>query len=346
MRRFSHLLVFLAAVLLLSQCARPQTEPGFPHALHLKKIACGGPGQPACVVCLTCHNGLREATERKSVPVSTCVVAGCHSPKTFTPGADIADDISTAAREINFTHNQHLARPGVNNQCVSCHAGATNPDKDRYPPMSTCLTCHQANFDRAKCDLCHNPTDLSKLLPLSFMRHDETWIRHHGAAASASEPICRQCHTEQSCKNCHDTSQSLSIETRRPQDFASHFVHPADFVTRHAIEARSQASTCVRCHAPSTCDSCHVRRGVSPSGFGAGNPHPVGWVGGNTSSPNFHGRAARRELVSCAGCHDQGPATNCIYCHKVGGPGGNPHPRTWMTGRDRSGEMCRYCHGS
>ncbi len=333
----------LAAALLVG-CYNSR-ETGFPHAFHLKKVACGGPGLPACVVCFTCHNGLREANERKDVPKSTCVAAGCHEKRNFVVGADIANDISTASRAIRFAHNSHLKRRGLNNQCVGCHAGAVNQNKDRYPPMSTCLRCHQDAFDKANCALCHEPQDLSKLLPQTFMRHDEAWLRRHGVAASARERTCRQCHTEQSCKDCHDVTQTMGVEIRRPEAIDSHFVHPADFVTRHAIEARSQSTACARCHAPATCDSCHVQRGVSPNGYGAANPHPPAWVGSNTSSPDFHGRAARRELLSCAGCHDQGPATNCIFCHKVGGSGGNPHPRGWVTGRNRNGEMCRYCHG-
>jgi hypothetical protein len=187
---------------------------------------------------------------------------------------------------------------------------------------------------------------LKRLLPKTFMRHDESWLRHHGGSASASEPICRQCHSEQSCKDCHDNSQIWGIESRHPESIATHFVHPADYLTRHPIEVRAQPATCVRCHSPSTCDSCHVKSGVSPNGVGAANPHPSGWMGANTNSPDFHGRAARRELFSCAACHDQGPSTNCVFCHKVGGPGGNPHPRGFMSGRNRSAEMCRYCHGS
>jgi len=320
-------------------------EVGFPHAFHLKKVACGGPGLPECVVCFTCHNGLREAPERKQVLKTTCVAAGCHEKRSFKPGADIADDVSTAARAIRFTHNEHLKRKGMNSQCVGCHAGAISPNRPRYPSMGSCLKCHQAAFDDAKCAYCHEPHDLVGLLPRTFMRHDEAWVRRHGVEASSSPTICRQCHSEQSCKDCHDVTQSLGVEVRRPDALDSHFVHSGDFVTRHSIEARSESATCARCHAPATCDACHVRRGVSPNGFGAANPHPLDWVGPNPASPNFHGRAARRDLFSCASCHDQGQATNCIFCHKVGGPGGNPHPRGFTSARDRAGTMCRYCHG-
>ena len=34
-------------------------------------------------------------------------------------------------------------------------------------------------------------------------------------------------------------------------------------MTRHALEASAAPTRCATCHAPETCDSCHVERGVS-----------------------------------------------------------------------------------
>jgi hypothetical protein len=62
------------------------------------------------------------------------------------------------------------------------------------------------------------------------------------------------------------------------------------------------------------------------------------------SGEERHGRAARRDILTCAACHDQGPASNCIHCHAVGGPGGNPHPDGWSSGRDVQDGMCAFCH--
>jgi hypothetical protein len=87
-----------------------------------------------------------------------------------------------------------------------------------------------------------------------------------------------------------------------------------------------------------------VARGVSANRVGARNPHPPGWVGSNPNARSFHGREARRDILLCASCHDQGPATNCIRCHKVGGFGGNPHPGGWRSTQSESSTMCRYCH--
>jgi hypothetical protein len=115
-------------------------------------------------------------------------------------------------------------------------------------------------------------------------------------------------------------------------------------LVRHSLEARSTPAKCLRCHTSSSCDNCHIERGVSAGHPNALNRHPMGWVGHDTFSSNFHGRAARRDPLSCMACHDHGPATNCIECHRVGGPGGNPHPKGWHSSRSAHDAMCRYCH--
>jgi hypothetical protein len=76
------------------------------------------------------------------------------------------------------------------------------------------------------------------------------------------------------------------------------------------------------------------------------SPHPPGFS--FPGSPDFHGPAARRDIASCASCHDQGAASNCVSCHRVGGIGGNPHPASWLARHDAreiaGNGMCLACH--
>jgi hypothetical protein len=134
------------------------------------------------------------------------------------------------------------------------------------------------------------------------------------------------------------------IEQRRPDSIERQFKHVGDFLVRHGIESRSRPGTCLRCHTSQSCDGCHIERGVSAARAGASNPHPLGWVGRDRGASTFHGTAARRDPIACMACHDHGPATNCIECHRVGGGGGNPHPRGWHSQRSPDAPMCRYCH--
>ena len=188
-------------------------------------------------------------------------------------------------------------------------------------------------------------TQLSQLLPRTFLRHGQGWQQTHGVQARQQSQVCQQCHTQQQCDDCHDVSQDMTLAERKPDEVFRNLVHRGDWITQHPIEARSQPAKCMRCHTVNTCDSCHVRRGVSGNGVRGANPHPAGWVGSNPGQKSQHGQQARRDILTCAACHDQGPATNCIRCHRVGGFGGNPHPRGWQSARSDNAEMCKYCHG-
>ncbi len=354
MSRPSPLLAFAPIVVailvgLLSAC-HETAVPRFGHRRHLASQPCGGPGGHACLTCATCHGGIRES-EAKAMPTGA-VCAPCHAERepgmatgaSAQSGASGASVLSGGAeRAIRFSHRAHLPMDRVRGQCISCHVGVVeHAGAPGYPPMAKCLSCHSPDFDEGRCTLCHQAHALRKLVPTSFMRHDPSWIRRHGLPAAQSRPVCMQCHTQAQCADCHDTGQTLAVETRRPDNLTTPFVHRANFLTRHAIEARSQPTSCLRCHTTGSCDACHVERGISALRAGAASPHPKGWIG--PGSADTHGRAARRDILSCAGCHDLGPATNCIRCHRVGAGGGNPHPGGWQSSRSPSASMCRYCH--
>jgi hypothetical protein len=119
-------------------------------------------------------------------------------------------------------------------------------------------------------------------------------------------------------------------------------VHAGDFRARHAAEARLEQDACMRCHGPSLCDGCHDEMGVG-GGVGADSPHPPGWL--DPFSSQGHARAARREILTCAGCHDSDAEQTCVPCHRVGSVAGNPHPPGFGLDLDplRHG-ICRVCH--
>ena len=344
-------LVLLAPVLAFVVACGESIPPRFPHEVHLTQIACGGEGQPDCLSCSVCHKIPTQDQGTPSFPkveiCARCHKAGDDDLEALTPATDSQTQL---ARTIDFDHARHLAKPEIKGQCVPCHAGAVKTAKDaaRFPPMSKCFQCHEHSqqWDRGQCTPCHQRADLQGLMPQTFLRHDGAFQKKHGLMFRQQQKICQSCHSQAQCDDCHDVSQALGIERRRPEAIERTFVHRGDFVTRHPIEARSQPAKCVRCHTPRDCEGCHLERGVSGTGRSGLNPHPPGWVGSNTDALTFHGRAARRDIVTCAACHDQGPATNCIRCHTVGAYGGNPHPNGWKSSRGESSSMCRYCHGS
>lgn len=341
--------VLLALALLISACARGLLTR-FPHRQHLAELECGGPGQQACLSCASCHQGDEvKKDEWKQPQVTSCT--SCHKDSNEVYANSIRPAVATMplGKAIQFKHDPHLKLPSVKGQCVNCHAGAVGVagGDPLFPPMSTCLSCHEhrKQFDEGVCTNCHKEADLKTLVPSSFLRHDAAWTKRHGQEARANPVACETCHSQTTCDSCHDATRPSSPAQRNPEAIDRELVHRFDWVTRHAFEADSQPGSCVTCHANTECDACHVARGVSPSRAGAEGIHPAQWASGLGLARNGHGLAARRNIASCAACHDQGAASNCVRCHKVGGTGGTPHPAGWRSTAPLSNAECSACHG-
>jgi len=339
------LILAMSVAVCIAACRETAAPPRFPHAVHLVGLECGKPGQRACLSCSTCHSPSQRERVHKLPDERLC--ARCHRDDAHELRRVLAIVPDRPYGNIRFDHDQHLRMKGVEGQCVGCHAGVVRPNQPNIPPMSQCFSCHEheAEWNRGECTPCHSSQDLRRTMPQTFLRHDSTFMRRHGQLASLDQQLCGACHSEAQCNDCHDITQDLTFERRRPERVSRTFVHSGDFLTRHALEATSQPARCARCHTPDSCESCHLARGVSGARVNGRNPHPPGWVGSTLGAPSLHGPAARRDIYACASCHEQGPLTNCIRCHKVGGFGGNPHPRGWRSARGAGEQMCRYCHG-
>jgi hypothetical protein len=338
--------LFFAA--LFAACQKQAAPPPrFPHKTHLAGIECGSPGQPECLSCASCH-ALSATDEAHRMPEQS-LCDSCHNDAAHREKVLVSGPPPPKYGEIHIDHDKHLAMPEIHGQCVPCHAGVVRKGLSEIPPMSQCFGCHehQEQWDSGECTPCHEEQDLARTMPVTFLRHDASFMRLHGGIVAQRQQavLCQSCHTQAQCQTCHDLTQKMTIEKRRPEKIETQQVHRGDFMVRHSIEARSEPAKCASCHATQTCDACHAARGVSANIDNPRNPHPPEWVGTDTQSSNFHGAAARRDILSCAGCHEAGPATNCIRCHKVGAYGGNPHPRGWKSSRGQDSEMCRYCHG-
>ncbi|MEW6431996.1 MAG: cytochrome c3 family protein [Myxococcota bacterium] len=321
----------------------------FPHELHLAEIECGKPGAPDCLSCNSCHAGTPD--QATWVKPTQAVCAKCHEESQAKYAIATRPDAAArpAAYDIRFGHDKHLKMPEIKGQCVKCHAGAVQAagGKPLFPPMNTCRSCHrhEEQFAANDCAPCHKPNHLRGLKPLSFLSHDANWLRRHGTLARDELAMCTTCHAQAQCDSCHDATQTLRAEVRNPDAIHRQYVHRFDFLSRHAIEAQSEPAQCVTCHQKQDCDACHMERGVSGGLLEGRNPHPPNWSGNSGAATNLHGPAARRDTASCAACHEQGAASNCVRCHKVGGFGGNPHPPGWRSSLGMDSTSCAVCHG-
>lgn len=214
-------------------------------------------------------------------------------------------------------------------------------DAARTDP-ATCSNCHT----RTSCTECHvearpDAAEIIASLPAPVPGgapgvdltsagetvHPPDFGSRHGIFAASGALQCTECHSEQSCSDCHEGTDSREF-------------HPANFLERHALEVFAGGADCQSCHSTEAfCRDCHVETGLASEGrlnvaFHSAQPL---WI-------LAHGQAARVGMESCASCHRQ---TDCLACHSSSlGRGINPHGPGFdaeaMSARNRV--TCGWCH--
>jgi hypothetical protein len=306
----------------------------------------------AGISCLSCHDGITRAEDTGPLHLpesATCT--GCHTrPHTTQACASCHGDGHTreesrlAREHLTFAHARHV--PKLGGQCVPCHAAAGKIDQRALrPPMAQCFGCHthKDQWSTRDCDSCHAnlPAELGR--PASHVVHEGDFVREHGVRAAAGKDLCATCHGEGFCASCHGVTTAVlpwRLAFDRPSLTG---LHRAGFKARHADESRANPGLCTTCHdSERFCQDCHTRSGrVAGTGF-TRSPHPEGWV---RARGGEHGRAARLDPGGCASCHGGAGEALCVGCHRVGGPGGNPHGRGFSSALDKGrDEPCRLCH--
>ena len=313
----------------------------FPHSTHVD----------AEVDCKLCHpmdkatkleTGLRHV-KIPATPSKQAACKDCHD-------TDVEFPAPKRERPFRFTfsHADHL--PRVNGDCKRCHP--TPPESGdaaaKAPPMSACTGCHthQQDYLTAQCTPCH--LDLKGFKPETAFKHEGDWLRSHGGLARPSAETCTACHDQTYCAECHSPQTAAGRPSMIfPERVDRAFIHRGDYVSRHMVDATANPASCQRCHGTPFCASCHELRGVRDlagiGSMGESSPHRhPDWASG-IGSVNFHGRAAQRNILACAGCHDNGADAICATCHRTV----NPHPAGFISkhrGDDRSKQPCSICH--
>jgi hypothetical protein len=310
----------------------------FSHTLHADEG----------VECESCHEGVEAATDTATAhrpKEEACLECHDRDDNCDMCHSDSANAGKRPARlsDLGFSHAAHIERVG-DDGCAKCHATA---DWDEVPvplpDMDSCLGCHNHNQDyaQAQCLHCHPALRKQPLKAVAEFQHVGDWMSRHGLQARSQADSCQQCHVETTCSECH-SSVAPAVNSRLfPEAVDRPLLHRGDWRSTHAMEARADGDTCVRCHNTSTCVQCHEQNGLTAGVSGGRVPHPPGW---STPGGAFHGDEARLRIETCAACHDQGAASNCVACHKVGGIGGDPHPPGWKADDYDENPMCRTCH--
>lgn len=344
-------LLVLVLALALAACAgvlglkpRKTGEHPFEHRAHVLEG----------VSCNVCHQGVASTGEQGALhipPSETCrgchtkphderACAGCHGERHTRERAELT------RQTLRFEHTRHVAASG--GACVRCHA-QIGEDKDQslIPRMVACFGCHKHEKQWAirDCEGCHVDLPAERVTPESHVVHDGDFVREHGVRAAASRDLCATCHSERTCLACHGTEAAPALPWRLAfEQPRLSGLHRAGFMSRHPLESRNNPGLCTTCHAEETCRGCHERERVSGL-RGARSPHPRGWLGAGRGGGD-HGQAARVDPAACASCHGGAGEQLCIGCHKVGGPGGNPHGPSFSSRKDKDRDLpCRLCHG-
>jgi hypothetical protein len=297
--------------------------------------------------CLPCHAAqIRRDESGGGEACDTCHVGfGDEGPR-------VVPESRFPTPRLRFSHAAHVSRGMA---CNSCHEGierTTIATRDHLPTMRRCFECHDGRGEApSACSTCHVTLPDGRLRTrfpegqmnpprwLHGMRHDADWIVTHRWVGADHGDLCASCHAERDCADCHDGRVQRAS------------VHPNDWLTLHAQQARRDEPRCTSCHSTQHfCLECHARVGVSPISApnvrapGRFHPPPAEWIHGG----NGHGREARRSMSACVSCHVE---RDCTSCHGALGIGAgiSPHPPGFLDDcgalLEANPRACRTCHG-
>ncbi len=357
----------------------------FSHSKHINDVGA------ACTDCHTTVITSTNVTDYLLPTMSTCYTCHdqsstkcefCHTSADSTTYQKLVETQSP----VFFSHKQHAG--DLKLKCETCHQGldkvayAEEAPNKGLPKMEQCVVCHgqgETNFSTKNvdhpivaapgaCETCHK--DLVDLVPQSHKQAD--WMKEHKNFVNMSGPQndCKSCHTPATCQECHDAANmakdlgpgqlyvpstpSLSPLTTH-KNLTVQKVHPDNFRFTHSIVAKGRESTCYTCHDERTfCVQCHNSEAngalIKPVWHDGGGfvTNGVGSGGGR------HAQYARKDIESCASCHDvQDGDPVCITCHTdpdgVKGDDPRTHPPMFMHDvhgdwHTDPGSVCYTCH--
>jgi len=369
-------LVFIFAFTMMSashEVVEPQDQSSgvkFSHRFHV---------QEAGVACADCHTAAptsklsSDNLLAKHENCQTCHDDQLQSNCTYChTSSDQSTYKATQPPQLSliFAHEFHVQEQKI--ECQTCHEGVEKAEigvSMQVPEMATCNTCHNAVKASNACETCH--TDLTALRPTDHNRTD--FVREHKFQARLSTARCASCHAQESCIDCHNGIDLVKVDVPgknlvsphaprltaidRGQGMRLTKVHDLNFRFTHGIAAAGKTAECRTCHDQQTfCSTCHAAGGnVNQVKFEPQTHLQPGFVTiGVGSGGGLHATLARRDIESCASCHDaQGADPACITCHMdsdgIKGTDPRTHPRGFMASEEGDwhsdpGAVCYTCH--
>jgi len=278
----------------------------------------------AATDCDACHRdedvdvGPMPALYLSTIPVETAeatVTIDPDAPITVSQCAYCHADIDDFEVEgLVFGHAPHLERAY---RCEACHQVFPHgPDGTERIEMRSCYRCHslvhdgQGEVAESNCEKCH--TEDFELVPSD---HTVAFLSgEHNEPALADAAYCSQCHTSESCIECHnggvELANGLMGEKVIPEDHTK-----PEWLEQHGGLYLAQEGLCAVCHTPESCNQCHITT----------MPHPVTWL---TDHANMNGSltndcgVCHTDREFCQDCHHDSVRSvallpeNCVECHE------------------------------
>lgn len=342
----------------------------FSHQFHIKE---------AGVACQDCHDAAATSTLAsdnllaKKANCQTCHEEQLQNNCTYChTSADSTTYVpfENPRHDLHFNHAFHVGEQKL--ACETCHTGldqVTIASEKNIPAMASCMTCHDGAKAPNACETCH--TNFAALRPKEHNRTD--WLKEHKLYARMQDATCTTCHTQESCQDCH-TNAGLAqtavsgqdlisprspriTEIDRGQGMGLTKVHDLNFRFTHGVAASSKTMECQTCHdTKEFCSTCHTSGGnVNQVEFTPTSHKQAGFIVlGLGSGGGLHAQLARRDIESCAACHDaQGADPTCVRCHfdndGIKGTNYRTHTPGFMASVQGSwhsdpGAACYVCH--
>lgn len=289
--------------------------------------------------CESCHSGVTEAASLSGRLLPTkdnC--AECHDVDddencNLCHYEDVYEPLMESTSDIIFDHQFHLN--GTEMECVACHKGLDEVEysfeaEGANPSMAVCFECHNDQSVAVNvCESCHIAT--ANLIPDDHLK--VSFMKDH--KFNATDESCVMCHDDTFCEACHVATSQID-EANTGTDFYAPYsphrytdgvkqqnlarVHDFNYRYTHGIDAIGKSMECQTCHSVETfCIECHESTGgdfallgILPSSHRTPGFVTIGFGTGGGE----HAILAKRDIESCAACHDTPDADPvCMLCH-------------------------------
>jgi hypothetical protein len=292
--------IYLIVAALVALTGYPTTHSGviFSHSSHYGTRN---------IECVDCHTKVAKSisAQDKLIPGhDDC--SSCHSVdkapndcKLCHTDPNNPSGVAEAKQEVKFSHQSHLDDSTAASVCLTCHPGIDklngHPSEANFPSMNRCFKCHDGIKAAKDCKECH-----TKPAEMQTMIHPSDYLHAHRFDADAKETSCEPCHQkESSCSECHAGDNLVRT------------VHNSNYRFTHGLDAKGKEFECRNCHDYETfCNDCHNQEGDIPLNHYAADWNP-------RTSPTRHAEEARKDIESCAGCHEEEGRSTCAQpgCH-------------------------------